>query len=173
MNRITASLGSLVALVGVVALALFLAGVFDGGAASGSPGDGNEVAGLCAEDHPDCEDTLVDPNGDDDEGNSIAPACAPGYPDCADTVVADNEAGELFDAGGSTTIEPMCVQGVSDCKDMLVVPDDDEIDGKIVPIGRFDEDNATGGSDDGDAPNNSAVEDGTLAVSDGATTPSE
>jgi len=172
MNRLTASLGSPIAVAGVVALALFLAGVFDGSDASGSAGDGTEVAGVCAEDNPDCEDTLVAPDADDDGGDTIAPACAPGHPDCVDTVVADDEAGELFDVGGST-IEPMCVQAVPDCGDTLVVPDDDEIDGKVVPIGRFDDDHATSGSDDGDIPNNDAVEDGVPAVTDGALTPSE
>ena len=75
MKRWIVPLGSLVGVAGVAALALFLAGVFDGDGAVGAGADGQEAAALCAEDRPDCEDTLVgsDGSGEDGEGTGIEP----------------------------------------------------------------------------------------------------
>jgi len=124
MKRFIVPLASLSTVAGALVLALFLAGVFDGDEASGSKdaGAGNEVAGVCAQDNPDCEDTLVDSDGadNDGEGVGIAPACAPGFPDCVDTVVNDNEGGETVDEDDGTTISPVCAPGFPDCVDMIV-----------------------------------------------------
>ena len=89
MKRWMIPLASLSAFVGVVALALFLAGAFDGDGAADAGADGQEAAALCAEDTPDCGDMLVnsDGTGDDGEGTSVAPVCAPGFPDCVDMIV--------------------------------------------------------------------------------------
>ena len=132
MERWIVSLASLSAAAGVVALALFLAGVFDGDDASGArdAGGGNEVAGVCAADNPDCEDTLVAPDGDDENGGdaNIAPVCAPDHPDCVDTVVSDGDgpAEEPASGDGGTSISPVCAPGFPDCEDMIVVPADEE-----------------------------------------------
>ncbi len=126
MKRLIVPLASLSAVAGALVLTLFLAGVFDGDDASGSQdtGDGNEVAGVCAQDTPDCEDTLVDPDGADDDGEGVglAPVCAPGFPDCVDTVVNDNEDGETVDGDVGTTISLVCAPGFPDCVDMIVDP---------------------------------------------------
>lgn len=173
MKRWIAPLASLFAVAGVVALALFLAGVFDGDGASGDLGDGTEVAGVCAEGHPNCEDTVVAPNGDEDDGNRVAPGCEVGHVGvCDDTPIADDEAGELIE-GDRPVIQPVCTPGFPDCVDTVVVPDDDEIDGKIVPIGTFDDDreSPSQGPDDGVA-DGAAVDPGSFATS-GATTPAD
>ena len=133
MKRWIVPLASLSAVAGALVLALFLAGVFDRDGASGSqdPGAGNEVAGVCAQDNPDCEDTIVAPDGADDEGadTGIAPVCAPGYPDCVDAVVNDNEEGEPVNEDAGTSISPVCAPGFPDCEDMIVVPAaDDELE---------------------------------------------
>lgn len=133
MKRWIVPLASLSAVAGAVVLVLFLAGVFDGDAASGSQdtGAGNEVAGVCAQDSPDCEDTLVAPDGADDDGagTSSAPVCADGHPDCADTIVSDDEAGEPVNGDAGTSISPVCAPGFPDCVDMIVAPAaDDELE---------------------------------------------
>lgn len=122
MKRWIVPLASLSAVAGVIALALFLAGVFDGDDAAGADAGGQEAAALCAEDSPDCEDTLVAPDGagDDGAGTSIAPVCAPGFSDCVDTVVNDTEVGESVEGQGGTSIAPVCAPGVPDCVDMIV-----------------------------------------------------
>jgi len=113
MKRWMIPLASLSAFVGVVALALFLAGAFDGDGAADAGADGQEAAALCAEDTPDCGDMLVnsDGTGDDGEGTSVAPVCAPGFPDCVDTVVNSNEDGGPVDGQSGTNIAPMCAPG--------------------------------------------------------------
>lgn len=126
MKRWIVPLASLSAAAGAVILALFLAGVFDRDEALGhqDTGAGNEVAGVCAPDNPDCEDTLVAEDGADDDGAgaSSAPVCAPGHSDCADTVVSDDEAGETVNGNAGTSISPVCAPGFPDCVDMIVVP---------------------------------------------------
>ena len=107
MKRWMTALVSISAVAGVTALALVLAGAFDGDSA-GNGSDSSEVAAVCAEDHPDCEDTIVvtDDIADDDNGDgaSIAPGCALGFPVCDDTPVEDNETvGEAFDGDGPTS----------------------------------------------------------------------
>ena len=143
MKRWIVPLASLSAVAGALVLALFLAGVFDRDEASGSQdtGAGDEMAGVCAQDNPDCEDTLVAPDGADDEGagTGIAPVCAPGHSDCVDTVVndneagetvvSDNEAGEPVDGDAGTSISPVCAPGFPDCVDMIVdTATDDELE---------------------------------------------
>ncbi len=134
MKRWIVPLASLSAVAGALVLVLFLAGVFDGDAASGSQdtGAGSEVAGVCAQDSPDCEDTLVAPDGADDDdgaGTRSAPVCADGHPNCADTVVSDNVAGETVNGDAGTSISPVCAPGFPDCVDMIVDPAaDDELE---------------------------------------------
>jgi hypothetical protein len=151
MKRWIVPLASLAAVTGAVALALFVAGVFDGDEAAGIESDDTEVAGVCVEGNPDCGDTgFVTDDGDtaapgcevghvgvcDDtpiadgetgdlfkgDGPALQPACAPGFPDCADTVVNDNEDGEPVEESGGTSISPLCAPGFPDCEDMIVVP---------------------------------------------------
>jgi hypothetical protein len=90
VKRWIAGLVSISAVAGVTALVLFLAGAFDGDAADNGV-DSSELAAVCAEDHPDCEDTIVatDDIADDENGDgaSIAPGCAIGFPDCNDTPI--------------------------------------------------------------------------------------
>ena len=174
MKRLIAPLGSLVAVAGVAVLALFLAGVFDGNEASGNRGGGAESAGLCAEDQPDCEDTLTGTDGDgyvaDDEEIGVAPGCAVGHVGvCDDTPIADGETGDIGFEGDGPQIEPMCVQGVADCGDTIV-----EVDDKVAPIGMFDDDyqsesNASGN----DIADGGPVEEGVSATSSGAVTSDE
>lgn len=98
MKRWIVPLTAVSAVVGVVALALLLAGVFDGDEASGTDDGSAEVAGVCAEGHPDCEDTLVDTDVADENdggGNTIAPVCAPEVPDCEDMIVVGDLEGEI------------------------------------------------------------------------------
>ena len=175
MKRWIAPLASLFAVAGVVALALFLAGVFDGDEASGDLGDGSEVAGVCAEGHPDCVDTVVAPNGDEDDGNRVAPGCEVGHVGvCDDTPIADDEAGELIEGDGPV-IQPVCAPGFPDCIDTVVVTDrGEEVGDFVVPIGTFDDDHQSGsqGPDDGVA-DGAAVHPGSFATSGGATTPAE
>ncbi len=167
MKRWIASLGSLVAVAGVAALALFLAGVFDGNDASGSGGNSPEVAGVCVEGDPDCGDTGF--VTDDDGGNTVAPGCEVGHVGvCDDTPIADGEAGELFEGDGPV-IEPACAQGFPDCGDTIV-----EVDDKVVPIGMFDDDHQSGSDVSGnDIADGGPVETGVSATSSGATTPAE
>lgn len=142
MKRWIVPLASLSAVTGVIALALFLAGVFDGDGAVGAGADGQEAAALCAEDRPDCEDTLVgsDGSGEDGEGTGIAPVCAPGFPDCVDTVVNDDEAGEPVEGQSGTRIAPLCAPDFPDCVDMIVNGANGDIDdaepsaAPVVPV---------------------------------------
>ncbi len=127
MKRWIVPLASLSAVAGVIALALFLAGVFDSDDASGSDGDGTEVAGVCAPGFSDCEDTLVAGDENDDEGNNdggdtVAPGCEVGHVGvCDDTPIADGETGDLFEGDGPV-IQPVCAPGFPDCVDMIVDP---------------------------------------------------
>ena len=113
MKRWMTALVSISAVAGVTALALFLAGALDDDSADGGA-DGSEVAAVCAEDNPDCEDTIVVTGdiADDDTGDgaSIAPGCALGFPVCDDTPVEDNETGEAFDGDGPTSAR-VCAPG--------------------------------------------------------------
>lgn len=129
MKGWTTALVSITAVAGVTALALFLAGAFDDDSADRGA-DGSEVAAVCAEDQPDCDDTIVatDDIADDgdSDGASIAPVCAPGFPDCDDTPVQDNETGEAFDGDGPTSAS-FCAPppGFPDyCVDTIVHGDD-------------------------------------------------
>ncbi len=135
MKRWLVPLASLSTVAGVIVLALFLAGVFDGDDAAKAGVGGSESAGLCAEDTPDCEDTLVEPGsaGDDGEGASSAPVCAPGFPDCVDTVVNDDEAGEPVGGQGGISISPVCAPGFPDCVDMIVNDANGDIDDAEPP----------------------------------------
>lgn len=134
-RRWIVALGSLSAVAGVIALALFLAGVFDGDDASGAGVGGSESAAICAEDTPDCEDTLVVPDGAGDDGDisGSAPACAPGFPDCVDTVVNDNETGDPADGRGGITSSPVCAPDFPDCVDMIVNGGSGDIDDAVAP----------------------------------------
>ena len=83
MKRWFIPVASLSAVAAAVVSALFLAGVFDENEVSVTEDNGTEVAGVCAPDHPDCEDTLVAPDltdDDDGEGSSIAPEADPIQP---------------------------------------------------------------------------------------------
>ena len=136
MKRWIVPLGSLSAVAGVIALALFLAGVFDGDDASGADGGGSESAAVCAEDTPDCEDTLVTGDGNDDEGDVAAdnsddmvfPVCSHDNRDCDDTVLNDNEADDSIDTDDGPVIQPVCAPGFPDCEDMIVVDLDGDLD---------------------------------------------
>ncbi len=148
MKRWIVPLGSLSAVAGVVALALFLAGVFDGDDASGADGGGSESAAVCAEDTPDCEDTLVTDGAGDDEGDVAAdnsddmvfPVCASDRPDCDDTVVNDNEADDSIDTDDGPVSQPVCAPGFTDCEDMIVngqngdLDDDQASNDPIAPV---------------------------------------
>ncbi len=130
MKRWIIPFTSLSAIAAAVAIALLVVGAFDGGDGAASPeaAGGVDVAGVCAPDHPNCEDTLIAPDGagDADEGNSVAPVCAPGFPDCADTIVADGEGQEPEEGDAGTSISPVCAPGFPDCVDMIVASHDDE-----------------------------------------------
>ncbi len=131
MKRWMTALVSITAVAGVTALALFLAGAFDDDSADRGA-DGSEVAAVCAEDQPDCDDTIVvtDDIADDGDGDgaSIAPVCAPGFPDCVETVVQDDEAGDAIDSDGDgATSASFCAPppGFPDyCVDTIVHGDD-------------------------------------------------
>lgn len=130
MKRWITPLGSLVAVAGVAALALFLAGVFDGNDASGSGGSGAEVAGVCVEGDPDCGDTGFVIG--DDGGDTVAPGCEVGHVGvCDDTPIAEDETGDLFEGDGPV-LQPVCAPGFPDCGDMIVVPDEEAgVDGTV------------------------------------------
>ncbi len=101
MKRWIVPLASLSAVAGVIALALFLAGVFDGNDASGSGGNGAEVAGVT----------------DDDGGDTVAPGCEVGHVGvCDDTPIADGETGDLFEGAGPA-LQPACAPGFPNCTD--------------------------------------------------------
>ena len=123
MKRWIVPIGSLSAVAVVVALTLFLAGVFDGDDASGTGDGGAESAAVCAEDHPDCGDTLVadGANGaDDDGGDTVAPGCEVGHVGvCNDTPIADGETGDLFEGDGPA-LQPACALGLPDCDDTVL-----------------------------------------------------
>lgn len=135
MKRWLVPLASLSAVAGVIVLALFLAGVFDGDDGAKAGVGGPESAALCAEDTPDCEDTLVAPDGagDDGDGLSSAPVCAPGFPDCVDTVVSDDEADEPAERQGGITVSPVCAPGFPDCVDMIVNDANGDLDDAEPP----------------------------------------
>ncbi len=122
-KRWTVLLASLSAAAGVVVLALFLAGVFDGEGSATPRADGAESAARCTEEEPDCEDMLdaTDSAGDDGDGITSAPVCAPGFPDCVDMVVLDGDE----PVEGGIDIEPLCAADVPDCADTLVSGDTD------------------------------------------------
>ena len=115
-KRFIAPLVALTAAAGVITLALFLAGVFDGDDATGVAVGGSESAPVCAEDHPDCDDVLVvqDDAGDGDDG--------------ASTRLRDGEADLPVDGQGGVTNAPLCAPGFPDCVDMIVVGEDGYVD---------------------------------------------
>jgi len=137
------ALVSITAVAGVTALALFLAGAFDDDSADRGA-DGSELAAVCAEDQPDCDDTIVvtddiadDGDGDGDgDGPTSVSFCAPppGFPDyCVDTIVHGDDTGDVDDNGeGGVSIAPLCDPDFPDCEDMIVV-DVDGGDGDSVP----------------------------------------
>ncbi len=147
MKRLIAPLGSLVAVAGVAALALFLAGVFDGNDASGNGGTGAE----------------------------LAPGCEVGHVGvCNDTPIADGETGDLFEGDGPA-IQPACAPGFPDCADTLVLPDDgEEVEDKVVPIDTFDDDNdRSGASGEGDSASGGATASVDPVTTAGSDTPTE
>ncbi len=147
MKRWIAPLGSLVAVAGVAALALFLAGVFDGNDASGSGGNGPEVA----------------------------PGCEVGHVGvCDDTPIADGETGDLFEGDGPAP-QPACAPGFPDCADTLVLPDNgEEVEDKVVPIGTFDDDHdRSGASGEGDSASGGATASVDPLTTAGSDTPTE
>ncbi|HEY5639492.1 MAG TPA: hypothetical protein VIW01_05525 [Dehalococcoidia bacterium] len=93
MNKLPIALGSLAIAVAITFASLAVAGVFDGGS-DASPGDGEgaDTAALCVEGVEDCEDMVVNTDGDGDgnEDDALPPddaagACPEGTPDCNDT----------------------------------------------------------------------------------------
>ncbi len=111
-KRLIAGLVALTAAAGVITLALFLAGVFDGDGSTGAAVGGPESAPVCAEGHPDCDDTLVVPDDAGDEG------------DGASTRLKDGEADAPVQGQGGVTNAPLCAPGFPDCVDMIVVGED-------------------------------------------------
>ncbi len=131
MKRWIVPLVSLSAVAGVIALTLFLAGVFDGNDASGGGGNGAEVAGVCVEGNPDCGDTGF--VTDDDGGDTVAPGCEVGHVGvCDDTPIADGETGDLFEGDGPA-LQPACAPGFPDCADMIVNGANGDIDDAEPP----------------------------------------
>ncbi len=173
MKRWIAPLGSPVGVAGVAALALFLAGVFDGNDASGGGGNGAEVAGVCVEGNPDCGDTGF--VTDDDGGDTVAPGCEVGHVGvCDDTPIADGETGDLFEGDGPA-LQPACAPGFPDCADTLVLPDNgEEVEDKVVPIGTFDDDHdRSGASSEGDSASGGATASVDPLTTAGSDTPTE
>ena len=136
MKRWVVPLASLSAVAATIALALVQAGVFDGDDASDTS---TEVAGLCAENNPDCEHTLVAGDGNDDEGNSfggdtVAPGCEVGHVGvCADTPIPDGDDGELIFEGDGPAIQPVCAPGFPDCVDTIVNGSNGDGDDDVPP----------------------------------------
>ena len=132
MKRWVVPLASLPAVAATIALALFLAGVFDGDDASGT---GPEAVGLCAEDSPDCEDTLA--TGDEGNnlgGDTVAPGCEVGHVGvCDDTPILDGEDGELIFEGDGPAIQPVCAPEFPDCIDTIVNGTNGDTDDDVPP----------------------------------------
>ena len=116
MKRWIGRLASLSTVAGVIALALFLAGVFDGSEASGNRGSGAELPRVCVEGDPDCAGFATN----DDGGGAVAPGCEVGHVGvCNDTPIADGETSDLFEGDGPA-LQPACAPGVPDCVDTIV-----------------------------------------------------
>ena len=125
-KRWIVGLASLSATAGVVALALFLAGVFDGEDSATPREVSPDSAAQCAEDAPDCDKTLAA----EDEGGGItsSPVCAPDFPDCKDMVVLNGD--DPVTGQGGVDIEPVCLDDVLDCGDLVV---NEDTDGQAPP----------------------------------------
>jgi len=139
MKRWIVPLASLSAVAATIALALFLVGLFDGDDVSDSGDAGPEAVALCAEDSPDCEDTLVTGDGNDDEadnlgGDTVAPGCEVGHVGvCADTPISDSDDGELIFEGDGPAIQPVCAPGFPDCVDTIVNGSNGDLDDDVPP----------------------------------------
>ena len=112
-KRLIAPLVTLTAAVGVITLALFLAGVFDRDDATGVA-VGDPESPICAD--FDCDDALV---LQDDAGNEG---------DGAGTRLRDGEAVVPVEGQGGVTSAPLCAPDFPDCVDMIVVGGDGYID---------------------------------------------
>ena len=112
-KRLIAGLVTLSAAAGVVTLALFLAGVFDGDDAT-DVAVGDPESPICAD--FDCDDALVVQDDAGDEG------------DGASTRLRDGEADIPVDGQGGVTNAPLCAPGFPDCVDMIVVGEDGYVD---------------------------------------------
>jgi hypothetical protein len=136
MKRWIVPLASLSTVAGVVALTLFLAGVFDGSDASGTGDGGPESSALCAEGTPNCEDTLVTGDGNDDRGDTVAPGCEVGHVgDCNDTPTASDDDGDLIFEGDGPSIQPVCAPDFPDCVDTIVNSGEtDDLNASDAPI---------------------------------------
>ena len=115
-KRLIAPLVALTAAAGVITLASFLAGVFDGDDPKVVAGGGPESALVCAEDHPDCDDVLVVQDDEGDEG------------DGANTRLRDSEADVPVVGQDGVTNAPLCAPGFPDCVDMILVGEDAYVD---------------------------------------------
>lgn len=100
MNKLPVALGSVAAAVGIVFVALAVAGVFDGGSDAG-PGDGEqaETAALCIEGAEDCEDTATVPAGGGDDAADATP------PDDGDPNLPVSNDNSDMDEGEALAIE--------------------------------------------------------------------
>ena len=112
-KRLIAGLVTLSAAAGVIALALFLAGVFDRDDAT-DVAVGDPESPICAD--FDCDDALVVQDDAGDEG------------DGASTRLRDGEADVPVQDQGGVTSAPLCAPDFPDCVDMIVVGGDGYVD---------------------------------------------
>ena len=111
-KRLIAGLVTLSAAAGVITLALFLAGVFDGDDTT-DVAVGDPESPICAD--FDCDDALVVQDDAGDEGS-------------ASTRLRDGEADVPVQEQGGVTSAPLCAPDFPDCVDMIVVGGDAYVD---------------------------------------------
>ncbi|MEX2158576.1 MAG: hypothetical protein WEB04_04160 [Dehalococcoidia bacterium] len=107
--RLLPSASVIIALVAVAALLVATVGASNDGTKGAQREDGGESSAVCAPGHPDCDDMIVEPGGDD-----VANSCIEGTVDCNDTIDVP------VDGGGGTS--NMCIEGVPDCNDTISYP---------------------------------------------------
>jgi hypothetical protein len=126
MKKWLLPIGSVTAIAVAVVAVLAVVGVFDGDDADSA--EVPNAAGICAEGHPDCVDTIVDGDAaDEDEGAGedagLEQTCLAGTEDCNDADLGGDSGEEE-----GTSIAPVCAPGFPDCVDKVVVTEGDSPD---------------------------------------------
>lgn len=108
-SRLLPSASIIVALAAVAALLVATVGASNDGTKSAQREGGGASSAVCAPDHPDCDDMIVEPGGD------VSNACIEGTVDCNDTIGVPVDGGPIRSDEGIDPNECNLVHNLDAC----------------------------------------------------------